>query len=183
MEFFAWVGKLVWFYLPVGIANMAPVMIKDNFSSLATPIDGGRKLGAHRIFGDHKTWRGFIAGIVFGAIFFAFQKYLAIINPMFNEWSAFDYTNFPWWFGALLGFGALTGDLVKSFFKRRVGIKPGAAWVPFDQLDFVIGATLFIALFVHVDWITWLTVLISAIFLHIAVNRIGYSIGYKDTPW
>jgi hypothetical protein len=31
-------------------------------------------------------------------------------------------------------------DSVKSFVKRRVGIAPGAPWIPFDQLDFVIGA-------------------------------------------
>jgi len=36
-------------------------------------------------------------------------------------------------------FGALLGDIVESFFKRRKGIERGKDWIPFDQLDFIIG--------------------------------------------
>ncbi|KAA0006124.1 MAG: CDP-archaeol synthase, partial [Thermoplasmata archaeon] len=37
-------------------------------------------------------------------------------------------------------FGALLGDIVESFFKRRVGKERGEDWIPFDQVDFLIGA-------------------------------------------
>jgi CDP-diglyceride synthetase len=40
----------------------------------------------------------------------------------------------------------MTGDAVKSFFKRRLGITPGKSWFPFDQLDFVLGAILFVSI-------------------------------------
>ena len=40
-------------------------------------------------------------------------------------------------------FGALLGDIVESFFKRRVGRKRGENWIPFDQLDFILGVLFF----------------------------------------
>ena len=48
---------------------------------------------------------------------------------------------FAWFFiGLLLGSGALIGDAVKSFFKRKEGIKPGNRFIPWDQLDYSIGS-------------------------------------------
>jgi CDP-2,3-bis-(O-geranylgeranyl)-sn-glycerol synthase len=34
----------------------------------------------------------------------------------------------------------MSGDALKSLVKRRVGIAPGAPWIPWDQLDFALGA-------------------------------------------
>ena len=42
-----------------------------------------------------------------------------------------------------LCFGALTGDVTKSFFKRRIGKNRGEDWILFDQIDFIGGALLF----------------------------------------
>jgi len=45
------------------------------------------------------------------------------------------------------------GDIIESFFKRRIGKKRGESWVPFDQLDFILGVLLFSFLmssFLHV---------------------------------
>ncbi len=36
----------------------------------------------------------------------------------------------------------MTGDAVKSFFKRRAGVPPGGRWIPADEIDFIIGAML-----------------------------------------
>jgi len=40
-------------------------------------------------------------------------------------------------------FGALIGDIIKSFFKRRIGKKRGQDWIPFDQIDFILGVLFF----------------------------------------
>ena len=40
----------------------------------------------------------------------------------------------------MLSFGALLGDMTKSFFKRRLGYERGAKFPLVDQLDFVAGA-------------------------------------------
>ena len=42
-----------------------------------------------------------------------------------------------------LCFGALMGDIIESFFKRRIGKKRGEDWIPFDQLDFILGVLFF----------------------------------------
>jgi CDP-2,3-bis-(O-geranylgeranyl)-sn-glycerol synthase len=44
-----------------------------------------------------------------------------------------------------MGLGAGLGDSVKSFFKRRMNIERGESWPVFHQLDFFVGACLFVA--------------------------------------
>jgi CDP-2,3-bis-(O-geranylgeranyl)-sn-glycerol synthase len=39
----------------------------------------------------------------------------------------------------------MAGDSVKNFVWRRLRIPPGAPWIPFDQLDFVLGALVLVA--------------------------------------
>jgi CDP-2,3-bis-(O-geranylgeranyl)-sn-glycerol synthase len=85
--------------------------------------------------------------------------------------------------------GALTGDLLKSFAKRRIGKEPGESWAGFDQYDFVAGALLFL-LIGNPAWLfTWVTVpvflaiLVLSPLLHRAVNIIGYVTGMKKVPW
>ena len=39
-----------------------------------------------------------------------------------------------------LACGSLFGDMFKSFFKRRMGMKRGASFPLVDQLDFVVGS-------------------------------------------
>ena len=42
-----------------------------------------------------------------------------------------------------LCFGALCGDIIESFFKRRIGKNRGENWIILDQLDFILGALMF----------------------------------------
>jgi CDP-2,3-bis-(O-geranylgeranyl)-sn-glycerol synthase len=98
-------------------------------------------------------------------------------------------------FGAIVGFLALVGDAVKSYFKRRRGKDRGAPWVPFDQLDFVVfgllGAFLASPLLADgwvqaallEDWIVLATIVLLTPFLHFLVNVIGYWLKLKDVPW
>ena len=46
--------------------------------------------------------------------------------------------------GFLLGFGALLGDALGSFIKRRMGIGRGKPAPILDQIDFLIVATCFV---------------------------------------
>ena len=47
----------------------------------------------------------------------------------------------------LLAVGALLGDLVKSFFKRRFGKERGSKWPVADQYDLVVGAFVLLLIF------------------------------------
>jgi len=183
MDVIVWIGKLIWFFLPAGLANMSPVLVKKYWLGLAKPIDGGVKLWGESLFGAHKTWRGLLVGTIAGGVLFGLQKSLAIAHPIFQNIAAYDYRALPWWFGFLFGFAAIFGDLMKSFFKRRFHIPDGAMWFPFDQVDFYVTSAFVLGLFVSIDAISWFIILSLGIIVHIGVNRIGYKLKVKDTPW
>lgn len=98
-------------------------------------------------------------------------------------------------YGAILGFAALAGDAVKSYFKRRRGKQGGAPWVPFDQLDFVVfglaaafaAAPLladgWVGAALLEDWVVLATIVVLTPLLHFLVNVIGYWLKLKDVPW
>ncbi len=177
-----WILKSVYFILPAYFGNMIPVLLRKRFKFLAKPIDRGIKYHGKPLFGKNKTWRGLIAAMVIGAVVFHIQ--LMLYNRgIGTSITLFDYSSFCFLFGALLGLGAIVGDLIESFFKRRVGIKPGKPWIPFDQLDFIIGALL-ISCFAFVPpWQTWVTLLLLTPLFHIATNHIAFFLKIRKEKW
>lgn len=165
--------KVIWFIAPAGIANMMPVFARPIFSSLAKPIDGNRKLGGEPIFGKNKTWRGLLVAVISGFLYFWLQVFLYQIDAI-KEISIIDYNNAPLWWGAVMGFGAITGDLIKSFFKRRFKIPPGVSWFPLDQTDYTIGAILFLSPFFFPGWGIVAGVIGIGLVLHVLTNIIGH---------
>jgi CDP-2,3-bis-(O-geranylgeranyl)-sn-glycerol synthase len=165
--------------MPAYFGNMAPVMVKKHFKFLAIPIDGGRKLGGKPLFGRNKTWRGLIFGVLLGILtaFIQFKLNITSIHII-------DYSN---WlvFGALMGLGAILGDLIESFVKRRLNRKPGQKFVPWDQTDFVFGSVLltymYIPLIMRFNVI--LTILIMSPLLHIAVNHLAFYTKIRNEKW
>ena len=135
--------QALWLILPAYIANASAVLVGGG-----TPIDFGKTWkDGKRILGDGKTWRGLITGAVIGM---AGGFGLSIVALYANDSDfAFlglsDFGRFPamiFIVGSLC-FGALFGDIVESFFKRRTGRARGENWIPFDQLDFILGVLLF----------------------------------------
>lgn len=166
--------------LPAYFSNMnAAFTSKLHF--LDTPIDFGKKLGKERIFGDHKTFRGFFFGILAAIIITFIQYRLYLSFDWIKNISLLDYSSISFLLlGFLLGFGPLFGDLVKSFFKRRVGIAPGKPWPPFDQSDYVLG-TLLLLLPVYIpSWSVTLTMILLSVALHFIAVFIGYLLKLRD---
>ena len=176
----------IWFFLPAAFANMAPIFA-NNIPQIAhwkPPMDFGRSYRGHRIFGDHKTFRGLAAGAIMGMLITALQMWLTRFSWNDGLIQYVDYTNVEALFaGGFLGVGALVGDAVKSFFKRQVGIKPGKSWVPFDQTDWIFGAYLFGLPFAVLDLPTYLWSLIIAACLHPITNLLGWVLKMKDKPF
>src|SRR3989344_8495801 len=163
----------LYFFLPAYIANMAPVLFKW-IPFLDTPIH-------EKLFGAHKTWRGIVVAALTGMLIFGLQKYLYIGG--FQQWALIDYSDFPVWLGLCLGLGAILGDLVKSYYKRKDGIAPGEKWIPFDQLDFVVGGIIG-SFFMYVpNAEVVLILLVASFFLHIAATKIAYWIGLRKEKW
>ncbi len=176
---------IIYFFLPAGVANMAPVLAAHwrLLPRLDRPIDGGRKFKGKRIFGDHKTWRGFAAGFVAATVVVILQ-YLAYIwfEPI-QTFSLVDYRelNIIIWSLALT-LGALGGDAIKSFFKRQAGKPPGASWPPFDQIDYVLG-TIVVSYFIYpLETRLYLMALIIGLALHPLVNLIAWTLKLQEEP-
>lgn len=88
-----------------------------------------------------------------------------------------------------LPLGALAGDVVKSFFKRRFGVASGARWPVADQLDFVFGAWVlcfvaspgwFMACFTPMVMLIIIVITFPLQYFH---NTIAVWLGKKKVRW
>ena len=159
---------------------MSPVLVQGRFGALAVPIDQGRMLWGKRVLGDHKTWRGLLAGVVAGTVVFEVQR-LAYEAEAVRNLALMDYSAHPLLPGLLMGLGAGVGDAVKSFFKRRIDIEPGVSWPVFDQLDFFVGAYCFVSIVYAPPLLLTIASLPVILLGNIASNAIGYWLGFKES--
>ncbi|MDD4995603.1 MAG: CDP-2,3-bis-(O-geranylgeranyl)-sn-glycerol synthase [Patescibacteria group bacterium] len=171
--------------LPAYLANMAPVIIDKLrlFQFLNKPIDANRLWRDEPILGRGKTWRGLICGALTAVAVAGIQALLYNEN-LFREITIVDFSGYNFLlFGFLAGSGALLGDLIKSFFKRRLGILSGASWPIADQLDFIAGFLLFTGWLVRPEWPVVVALIILTLILHPLTNLIGYLIRFKKVWW
>lgn len=177
--------QALYFMFPAYLANMAPVLLKwtplGNF-----PLDHKKTWHGQRIFGEHKTYRGIFTGVLLGVITIFVQARLVDFH-FFTNLSLIPYQELSIQklslIGFAFGFGALLGDLVKSFFKRRLKIPSGKLWFPFDQLDFAIGALLLVQIFYTPPWPHIMMILVFTPLLHFLTNVISYFLGLKKVFW
>jgi len=164
--------EALYYFLPAYMANTIPPFLKW-VPFLNNPLDFGKNFRGERIFGDHKTIRGFLGGFLFAMLIFYIQKLLYQVS-FFQNISIIDYSQQSLLLGFLLGLGVVVGDAVESFLKRRRNIKPGKPWIPFDQLDFVVGAFIF-SFFVFIPEIKILiTIIIISPILQLIFHYLGY---------
>lgn len=157
------------FIFPAYCANALPVITGGGL-----PLDFGRSFfDGKPIFGKNKTFRGFISGLAIGT-FVGFAENAFLNYPK-------DVHGFS--FGLLLSLGALLGDLIGAFVKRRLGLAPGELLPVVDQIDFIVGA-LFLALPLGiVSFQLAVVVLIITPPIHLLTNFAAYKLGLKNNPW
>lgn len=176
----------IWFLLPAAIANAAPIFAAaiPILKKYNAPIDGGKTWRGHELLGPHKTWRGIIAGVIVSTLIlwvqvalfenFGWAQYLA---------GSVNYSTLPILIlGPLFAIGALGGDAIESFFKRQKNIKSGGAWVPFDQLDYIIGSVIVSLFFVILTPLQYALIFAVWFLMHIIASYIGYKLGLKKDP-
>ncbi len=167
---FIFIAKVFWLFFPAGLANMAPVLFK--WIPFNAPVDFNKTYRGKPIFGPHKTFRGFIVGILSAVAFIYMQRALA---PSMPDFVMIDYGSINVWvLGFIMGFTALAGDLVSSFFKRQLEVPPGKNWVPYDQIDWSIPAIGFSAMYISISWTTAITAFFLASFFHPFFNYLAY---------
>lgn len=176
---------VLWFFAPAGLANVSaffsgkiPVLKK-----LSQPVDGRLKFRGKRIFGSHKTIRGFIFGTFMAIIGVSIEVFLYKQLPFLRSILPIDYATInPLLLGFLMGFGALTGDAVKSFFKRQLNIPPGKSWVPFDQIDYILGGMVFTSFYILLLPFEYVLLFFVWFFLHPLISFGGYLLKLKRQP-
>lgn len=183
---FVIVAQALFFFLPAYLANGAPVVFAKIrwLERFKKPIDSGKKLGTLSIFGENKTYFGFIIGVSGATVTGLLQACMFMYFPEIHWLFLVNYSFiFAVILGFLLGFGALLGDLLKSFMKRRLHIQNGKPFFPFDQLDFVVGGLLLGGLVYFPSWIHVLTLVLLTPLIHIISNILGYKLGLKKVWW
>jgi len=156
------------------------------FKCLAKPVDGGKEFKNGPLFGSHKTWRGIILGPAVGTLVVFFQAWLFSKSSFIREISFFDYQKINLLFFAfLITLGAICGDLFFAFIKRRLRLEPGARFFPFDQINYVIGASLFLTPMteINIDIKAWITLLLLTPLLHIIATQLGFILGLSRSKW
>jgi CDP-2,3-bis-(O-geranylgeranyl)-sn-glycerol synthase len=176
----------IWFMLPAAFANATPIFCKHlpGLKRWNARIDGGRTFRGKDLLGAHKTWRGLVCGMIVSTIIFALQQYAVdhfAWARYITEGSSYDELA-VWLIGPLLGFGAIAGDAIESFFKRQRNIPSGSSWVPFDQIDYIIGAALVTLPFIILSPMQYVWMFILWFGLHIASTFVGWKLGLKKDP-
>ncbi len=150
------------------------------------PIDGGRGWRGKRLFGDGKTWGGLLIGIIAGSLFGLMWFFLSQSGPLSEVYyGVFDFRMTDPLFGLYLAAGALFGDILGSFLKRRMGVPRGQPVWGLDQLDLVFGALLFgyifTPTFVILEEIVALAIITPT--LHLVGNQIAFLTKRKTVRW
>ena len=149
----------VYLFLPAYFANASPVVLGGG-----EPLDGGRKwLDGKPFLGSHKTVKGTFFGFVVGAVVGFLQG-----NPLG---------------GVLQSVGAITGDIVASFFKRRWNLRPGESMPLVDQLDFITFAILMSYPVQRTSLEGVLLILVLTVPIHYVVNYVAWLLRLKENPW
>lgn len=165
-----------------GIANMLFTRT-TLYKKHRYPIDGYKNAwDGKRIFGDNKTWIGFISMIIFSMLF---QVICAWICSYFsiNQYNDLFRCNgntlgLNLVFGFLIGLTYMIFELPNSFIKRRINISSGKSgkgivgcvFFVVDQADSMLGVMLILMLYTDIGFLGYWQYVITGLFVHIAVN-------------
>ena len=170
----------IYFMIPAYLANGSALVFGGG-----TRMDFGKYAhDGRRLIGDGCTWRGTIGagffGMIVGGLLGLLAQYgvcdyfFSIISSQITIVQGYVYQ------GLLLGFGALIGDAIGSFIKRRLNFERGKPVPLLDQLDFVVMALIFASMIITITWDMFIILMIVSVFLHLGANIFAYMIHLKD---
>ena len=177
----------------IGAGALHTLWLRSRFSvRFMIPLDGYRTFRGKRIFGDNKTFRGFMVMVpAVGAVFLV----LGLLHTILPAWlsrgvwplSPSSYVLLGLW----AGFGFMAGELPNSFLKRQLGIPPGAApahgWAKplcflLDRLDSIAGMMLALSWVVPIPLQTWGYVLVIGPGVHWSFSVDMFLLQVKARP-
>ncbi|RLJ01620.1 MAG: CDP-2,3-bis-(O-geranylgeranyl)-sn-glycerol synthase [Candidatus Aenigmatarchaeota archaeon] len=161
-----------WLIIPAYCANFFPVLLKGKH-----PIDFGKKfIDGFRLFGDGKTIEGFFGGIFFGIFIGLLLIYL---QPFIQQFYTLQFQhNLLTVF--LLTTGAISGDIIGSFVKRRFGIERGEPAPLLDQLDFLVFSLVLVSIVRNLNLYFVVFLVIITPIIHYSANLCAFLLKLKD---
>jgi hypothetical protein len=147
----------------------------DILSSFKIPI-------SVKLFGQNKTWRGFILLPLLSAFFALLGSLLA--GPFLGNHLKVIL------FGIGMGIVYLLAELPNSFMKRRLGIKEGQTsdrfkwfFVVIDQADSAIGCMVAYRILIPIPPLTMILTIISGTIIHLFINVGLYLLRIRKNPF
>ena len=144
--------------LLVIVANVMPWAAAQYFSDYwRAPLDGGATFAdGSRILGDHKTWRGLMAGtLACGGVAWILR--------------------YPLFLGIAFGILSLAADTASSFVKRRFRLPPGAEIPGMDQLPEALVPLVVLSRPLGLGFTGSVVIALIFLFLDLAVMRLRHT--------
>lgn len=148
------------------LANGAPIVAKKVLASrLAFPLDGGTVfLDDRPLLGPSKTVRGIVVSVAT----------TAAIAPLLGVSVAV---------GALVAGLAMIGDLLSSFVKRRLGLRPSAQAIGLDQVPESLLPLLVCRNMLSLTLIDVAATVVIFLVGELIVSRLLYVLRVRDQPY
>lgn len=163
--------KIALYLIPLYITNACAMIFGGG-----TPLDLGRNWRDGKpILGKGKTIKGTILGIACGCIA------AALVSGAFREPNTF-FGNYLL-LGFLLSTGAIAGDALASFYKRRNNLAQGQEALFLDQLDFIFGGMIAASPIYTPGFHEIAAICIATLLIHKATNFCAYHLKLKKVPW
>jgi CDP-archaeol synthase len=185
--------RATWLILPViagGLAHVA-VLKANALGFLARPIDAGARWRGRPLFGENKSWRGFVVMTGATAVASGSQATLARWNRWKSALQASQGARInPWAAGAISGVSYCLAELPNSFLKRRLRIEPGGQATKrgrlqylIDQGDSVVGCLVSLRLVYRAAADELLMAAALGMAVHIGIEQLIYAIGVKSRDY
>ena len=148
------------------LANGAPVLAKKLLGErFALPVDSGTMAPDHQmLFGSSKTFRGVLLSVFLTAL-------------------GGRVLGFPFGTSALIGSGAMAGDLFSSFCKRRLRLPPSSRALGLDQVPESLFPLLLCGRSLSLSVLDVLLVVAGFFVGELAISKVLYRIHLRDQPF
>ena len=148
------------------IANGVPILARNLLGQRwSKAIDGERVLAdGNRLFGDSKTWRGLVVSVLFTGLCSVLLGFTLLT-------------------GVIIASGAMAGDLLSSYIKRRKNMPPSSMATGLDQLPESLLPLVLIAPILDLS-ITDILLLVVVFFVVVlALSKILYQLNIRKRPY
>ncbi|MCB1751143.1 MAG: CDP-archaeol synthase [Gammaproteobacteria bacterium] len=148
------------------IANGSPILARTLLGNrFQGALDGGWLLADGRpLLGPSKTLRGIVSAVLA----------TTLAAPLLGV---------SWSIGLLIGGFAMLGDLLSSFFKRRLGLNPSAMAFGLDQIPESLLPLLVCRPLLDLSWLQVCLLTLGFLILELLLSQLLYRLGIRRHPY